>query len=187
MKKIIYLSFILFFAFGQTVNGQADNRVVPNSLNVSPTTQHIGMSVDITMSIQNIGSSTAGASLTKIYISPNTNKSAGKLLGEISLESILAGDTSSNIHFIHPVPYGVSSGTHYIIVSLNETTAITESNYLNNESSTTISINTSPWAAQYLPYPVIFIHGLISSDQAWNTLIDSLAKNQGWSFGGRMD
>lgn len=39
----------------------------------------------------------------------------------------------------------------------------------------------------YSPYPIIFVHGLNSNDSAWSNLIDSMKKNYGMIFGGRMD
>jgi hypothetical protein len=37
----------------------------------------------------------------------------------------------------------------------------------------------------HFPYPVIFVHGLIGSAEAWNSFI-SYATTQGWSYGGKL-
>ena len=37
----------------------------------------------------------------------------------------------------------------------------------------------------HFPYPVIFMHGLIGSAEAWNTFI-AYATQQGWSYGGKL-
>lgn len=38
-----------------------------------------------------------------------------------------------------------------------------------------------------LPYPIIFVHGLVGDDQSWNNVSDFLISQYGLTFGKRMD
>ncbi len=46
--------------------------------------------------------------------------------------------------------------------------------------------NTSQ-TAPIIPYPIIFIHGLISSSETWNTFTNYLDTKYGFTYGGRLD
>ena len=187
MKKYLQ-TLIILCVFGQIAKGQADLTFVPNSLVVSPTTQHIGLPITITMSVQNIGDEASGICRTRIFYSPTPNYGDSLLFADISLEALAAGATSTNIQFVHPIPYNFTGGTYYFFIELNHFGDITESNYFNNEAvSDPITINPAPWAAQNIPYPIIFIHGLIGSNTTWYPLINDLKNIYGWSYGGNMN
>ncbi|MBK7853099.1 MAG: alpha/beta fold hydrolase [Bacteroidetes bacterium] len=75
----------------------------------------------------------------------------------------------------------------YIFIELNDLNEIPGEDLSNNENiSGPITLNVA-WAEQNIPYPLIFIHGLNSSDETWSNMVDSLEYFYGWSFGGRMD
>lgn len=188
MKKCLQVLIPVLF-FGQFANAQADLIVVGNVIINSPNPVHVGITINGTFSVQNVGSSTAGASRTAIYLAPDPNNPlTGVLISEISLESLAAGASSSNIQFNFPIPYTIgNTATYYVIVKLNDNGAITESNYSNNMANAPISVDPSPWAAQNMPYPIIFIHGLIGAETVWDELINSLQNSYGWSYGGNMN
>lgn len=50
-----------------------------------------------------------------------------------------------------------------------------------------IAISFSKIIAQKLPYPIIFIHGLISDDTIWNNMKNSLTNNYNLTYGGRIN
>lgn len=186
MKKLYIILSLLTFGVKQLYS-QADLKLV-GGISKSASSIHVGITLNITFNVQNIGAATAPNSRTGIYISPNTSISSGLLVRSISMESLAASASSNGIQCSFPIPYIIAgTGTYYIIVRVNDIATISESNYANNTDTVSIYIDASPWAAQNLPYPVILIHGLKSNDDIWNNLNDSVQKKYGWSFGGRMD
>src|SRR5688572_21396836 len=152
MKKwcLILMTFLLV---AKIANSQADLTVVGGVNVSSPNPVHVGITINVTFSVQNIGSSTANPSHTGIYLSPTTNISAGRLISEISLESLAAGASSNNIQFNFPIPYNAvgGDGTFYVIVKLNNDGTLTESSYSNNTNNAPITVDHVPWAAQNIP------------------------------------
>ena len=188
MKKR-FLIITAFLSFGQIIFAQADLTIVGGVGVVAPNPVHVGITINVTFNVQNIGNTTAAASNTGIYLSPTPFPEAGKLLSKISLESLSAGSSSNNIQFNYPIPYDAvgDDGTFYVIVKLNDGGTIAESNYSNNSANTAITANHTPWAAQNIPYPIIFVHGYMSDNTTWNDLIDDIKNTYGWSYGGNMD
>lgn len=85
-------------------------------------------------------------------------------------------------------PYTIrSSGVFNVIVKVNPYQTVNETHFDNNIAFIPINIDAAAWAAQNLPYPIIFVHGINSDNKTWNTLIDSLKNYYGWSFGGNMN
>jgi pimeloyl-ACP methyl ester carboxylesterase len=186
-----WLAIFIPFTFSSTfVFAQADLTIVGGINVVSPNPVHVGITVNITFTVQNTGSSTAAASRTGIYIAPDANNpETGVLVSEISLESLSAGGSSQNIQVNFPIPYSIgNTTTYYIIVKLNNDLGLAESNYSNNQTSAPIVVDDTPWAAQNIPYPVIFIHGYMSDNVgAWDLLLTYIKSGYGWSYGGNMD
>jgi pimeloyl-ACP methyl ester carboxylesterase len=187
MKKILYTAIILF-VFGQIANAQADLTFVPNSVVASPISQHIGLPITITMSVQNIGTEASGICNTRIFYSTTNNFNDAILFADISLEGLAPGEISSNIQFIRPIPYNFTPGPCYFFIALNHLGVTPESNPFNNrEVTNSIIVHQDPWAAQSIPYPIIFIHGLTGNDGTWSDLINDLQNTYGWSNGGNMN
>ncbi|MBL0048915.1 MAG: PKD domain-containing protein [Bacteroidetes bacterium] len=186
MKKVITLLFAILIS--QLLFAQADLKVVPGSLSINPSNPHIGERITITMSVQNIGNTASSICGTRIFYSTTTNYNDAIYFADISLESIPAGATSSNIQFVHPIPYTFTSGPYYFFIELNHLGSCVESDYFNNEAvSNAIQVNLAAWAEQNIPYPIIFIHGYMSDNTTWDNLKDSLQDFYGWSYGGKMD
>jgi pimeloyl-ACP methyl ester carboxylesterase/PKD repeat protein len=185
LKNIVLILFSLFFC--DALFAQADLTVVNSSIAVSPASQHIGMPIHVAFNIKNIGSSGSANCHVNIYISPTLTLLSAKLLGSVSLQALAPDSSSGIVQFVHAVPYGTGSGNNFIIVAPNFNHDVAESDYSNNNNSIPLNINVAPWAAQYLPYPVIFIHGLNSSNDTWNELVNDIQDTYGWSYGGNMN
>jgi pimeloyl-ACP methyl ester carboxylesterase len=139
------------------------------------------------MNVKNIGNTTACQSHTEIFISPVASFTGATLIGEISIESLTAGAVSNNIQFVYPIPFNTLSGTNYILIELNALNEVNESNLSNNNFiSPQLTIN-SGGSYQNIPYPVIFIHGLVSTNETWSILSTDMENDYGWSFGGNMN
>ena len=185
MKKLLH-TLILLLVFVHIAYGQADLQLVGESLLVSPSSQHVGLPINISMNIQNFGNSISGLSKAKIYISPTIYEFVGREIGEISLESIDPDKKSDVIQFSRPIPYGLTDGNYYVIVKIYVDGALQTFND-NNVSLMQIEIKQDAWAAQNIPYPIIFIHGIKADNSLWDTLIESLKNIYGWSCGGNMN
>lgn len=187
MKRYLQILISLLF-LAHIAKAQADLVVSPGTLSVSPGSVHVGITIDITFSVQNIGNASSETTITGLYLSVSTDPAAGVFLGNISLESLAAGASSNNIQCRFPIPYTIgSSGTFNLIVKLNPYQTISESSYSNNSAFVPLNIDATPWAAQNIPYPIIFVHGLTGDNTAWSILIDSLQNFYGWSYGGNMN
>lgn len=188
MKRFYIIAvYLLLHGFAY---GQADLRVVSFTVDTHGNNPvHVGTTITGTYTVQNQGNATAGKSHTAIYITPDaTDPTKGYILGKVSLESINAGSSTSTIKFNYPIPYSVtSSGTYYIIISLNDDGAIVEPYKANNFGIAQLSVDKTAWAAQNLPYPIIFVHGLNSDNDTWDNLISDVQNMYGWGYGGNMN
>lgn len=179
---------ITLLALAFTAKSQSDLAVIGNVSIEAPNPLHVGLSMTITFNVKNIGNAPSTNTQTAILISSPNNSIPITLLRKLSLESLLPGASSNNIKVVFPAPYQVtSSGDYSIIVNLNYEESTSETDYLNNIASSSIYINHEPWAAQNIPYPIIFIHGLIGANTTWNELISSMKSTYAWSYGGNMN
>lgn len=178
----------LLFATCYKAHAQADLTIVGNVMIDAPSPLHVGLSLTVTFNVKNNGNAPSTNTQTAVFISSPTNSIPITLLRKVSLEALQPGATSNNIKVTFPAPYQITaSGNYNIIVNLNYEESTTETDYLNNIASSPIYINHEPWAAQNIPYPIIFIHGLIGANTTWNELITSLQNTYGWSYGGNMN
>lgn len=174
-------------AFSQIAKSQ-DLTITGSVTVIAPNPVHVGETINVKFSVQNIGASASTNSFTGIYISPTPNPAAGFLLSRVTLESLSPNASSNNIEYYFPIPYSLGiTSSFYVIVSLNDDGGATETNYSNNISNTNINIDSTPWAAQNIPYPVIFIHGLMGANTTWDDFINYVKNTYGWSYGGNMD
>ncbi|MBL7733298.1 MAG: hypothetical protein JNM88_19175 [Chitinophagaceae bacterium] len=179
----------IFLGTGITSLSQPDLTFMPNGIQVTPDNVHVGISIALSMKVKNTGTATAPLSTTRIYISPTTDYNDGVPLADISLQALPAQASDTTIKFNHPIPYTINtSGTYYFFVELNADLVFSEADESNNVvMSGGVYINAAPWAAQNIPYPIIFVHGYMGANTTWDTFIDSLQKKYGWSYGGNMD
>ena len=182
MKRIFLLVSLILFS--SILNAQ-DLTIVGGVTIINPGTIHVGQTISISFSVQNIGTSAMSSSTSLIYLSPTILPSNGQLISELSMESMAANTTSNNIQYNIPIPYNLStSGSYYIIVVLNQNGTAFETNYQNNTSSSNFTLSPIAWAQQNLPYPIIFVHGLASNDSVWYDFRSFLKTTYGFSHGG---
>lgn len=187
MRKIILIIALAFIcAF---VHAQADLAIVGNVSVTAPNPVHVGITVTVTFNVKNLSTTTAaGNTETAILISSPNSSIPTTILTKISLESLAPQAESDNIQVSFPVPYLIKAdGDYNIIVNLNYDETISETDHLNNIAGTIIHVASAPWAAQNIPYPIIFVHGYMSDNTTWSTMISSLQTTYGWSYGGNMN
>jgi len=172
--------------------GDAQPDLILHSGTVTIPTLQTGDLLTLKLNIKNQGSAIAGESHIGIYISTTTSFTSANLLSEISLEALTPGSSDTAIQFAYPLPYNCGPGTNYVLIAINNLKAdnVIESDTNNNKSALvpSLTISSTPGELQKLPYPVIFIHGLTTSDSAtWYPLMTALQNDYGWAYGGRMD
>ncbi|MBP6412811.1 MAG: T9SS type A sorting domain-containing protein [Bacteroidia bacterium] len=185
MKKG-FLFLFLFVCILPRLQAQ-DLELVTGSLIVTPISIHIGSNMSVSFEVRNNGGVNAGKTYTGIYLSTSGSLVGATLISEISLEELSPGSIAE-VKYIHPIPYTISGGNNFVVVSLNNQNSISETNTSNNISvSSVINIDPAPWAQQNLPYPIIFIHGFNDDNETWDTLITFMQNTYGYSYGGKMD
>ncbi len=182
MRVIVLNQILCGFSYAQL-----PNLVVPSG-SFSPTAIARGGLLTITATVQNTGTANSGSTHLAFYLSTTTTISNGDWIGCVSVEPLAAGSTSEQKQIIVPVPASLTPGNYYVgwtVDPYNEVKESDESNtfYLPNSQ---LTITNNLIFSRHIPYPLIFVHGLNSSDQTWSTLLSQLA-NYGWSFGGKMD
>lgn len=197
MQKIKYIQYLkhqltLLFATLLSLMGYSQPDLTLNSGTVTNPNLKTGDVLNLKLNVKNQGSAIAGENHIGIYISPTISFTNANLLSEISLEALTSGSSDTTIQFAYPVPYNCSPGTNYVLIAINNLKAdnVVETDTTNNNSALTpiLTISSAKGAVQKLPYPIIFIHGLTTSDSAtWYPLMTALQNDYGWTYGGRMD
>ena len=183
MKSAILILIIL----SSNLFAQLPDLTVPTG-GFSPGTIARGNLLTITATVQNSGTGNSTKSHLSFYLSPTRSISNGRCVGCVSVEALAAGASSEAKQITVPIPPSLAEGIYYvgwIIDPYNEVVQSSANNvfYLPN---TVLTITNTLVFARHIPYPIIFIHGLTSNDQTWDSLTSQL-DHFGWSFGGRMD
>ncbi len=185
MKKILLISIYTFF-FIVVAHTQAN--LVLSAGSISTTNIKRGDHLKITFRVSNTGNATASKSHLKIYISPALSFTNAIVLSEISCEALTAGQQTQDINFIYPLPYNVSVGTNYILALVDSRNEVVETNESNGYSfASTVAVSSIYGGQQNLPYPVIFMHGLIGCDTTWYSFLRDVQSYYGFSYGGNFD
>ena len=159
--------------------GQAN--LVMSSISISTPNVKNGEQLNLTFKIKNIGNATAGKSHTKIYLSTSLSYTNATVLSDISCESLFANQETQDINYIFPVPYNIPSGSIYVLLKVDSRNEVAESNESNNfNAPTPITVSNAITTKQNLPYPIIFVHGLNSNNNTWDTLKSDLQNFYGW-------
>ncbi len=104
------------------------------------TVSRVGAIINITDTTKNIGGDMAGASTTSFYLSTGTAIGSGSLfLGSRPAPSLGAGASSKGTTSV-TIPFGISSGTYYIIAKADGLNDVVEANENNNTKYKVISI-----------------------------------------------
>lgn len=148
-----------------------------------------GHLMQVNVSVKNNGTAASSVCNTSFWLSTTTGTTSSSVyLTTVSLPTIAANSTYS-FQLIYPVPYSVNLGGNYLVISIDDKNNVTESNETNNYFyyPTLIQIFNDTSAVMHIPYPVLLVHGLSSSDQTWTDFIDDVKNILGWSFGGVLD
>ena len=180
-------TFLLLIILSSNLFAQLPNLIVPTG-GFSPSTIARGDLITITATVENNGIGNSTNSHLSFYLSSTTTISNGICIGCVSVEPLAAGASSESKTITVPIPPSLSAGTYYvgwIVDPYNEVVESNENNGFYLQSSQLTITNTLVFT-RHIPYPIIFIHGLTSNDQTWDSLTSQL-DHFGWSFGGRMD
>ena len=189
MRKIIrffLLQLIGLFALISFANAAGDLTLIGSS--VTPTNLGRGQILTVNLNVKNIGTTYAADNHIAIYLNTAQSFTNAILLSVISLEG-LAPTGQNTIQFVYPIPYNITPGTNYVLIAIDALDEIAESNEGNNNYSlgTTINLSLTTAGQQNLPYPMIYVHGLIGSNSRWDSLLTTFQNFYGWSYGGNMN
>jgi len=179
--------FLFCIVLCSSLFAQLPNLII-SSGGFSPSTISPGGLLTITAIVQNSGTGNSTKSHLSFYLSTTTKITNGICIGDVSVEPLASGATSELKQIYIPIPRALASGTYYlgwVIDPYNEVIKSSNNNifYLPNSK---LTITNSVTFSRHLPYPIIFIHGLSSNDQKWDTLFTRLDL-YGLCYGGRMD
>jgi pimeloyl-ACP methyl ester carboxylesterase len=154
----------------------------------SPSTIAHGNLLTISATVQNAGTGNSPKTHLSFYLSSTTNISNGTCIGCVSVEPLAASASSESKQMSIPIPTSLGTGSYYVGWIVDPYNEVVESNENNGFylPSSQLTITSTVVFTRHIPYPIIFIHGLNSYDQTWNTFFSQLDLF-GWSFGGRMD
>lgn len=185
LVNLLTLKVFVLFSLSFQLFGQPD--LTANFANVLNPFLYKGQNLRVNLGIKNNGNQTSGNSTIAFWLSPTTSTSNPNavFLTQVSLPSISANSTYS-FNFVYPIPYTVSSGANFFLFSIDNKNLVSESNETNNLFYAVTTINIQPNGSQdlHLPYPVLLVHGLSSSDQTWNTFVSDIRNIFGWNYGG---
>ena len=112
----------------------------PEVLVVNPGTVQAGSSINVQYDIYNVGSATAGASETTVYLSKANDINSGDVISSATLSdpSVAAASYFGDSTTLN-IPSSLS-GTYYVIVDANSNNAIEESSTANNTISSPLNV-----------------------------------------------
>ncbi len=114
--------------------------LIVSSLSTTPTAAYPGAVISIADTTKNIGTCTAPATITKLYLSTNTTLDAGDTyLGQRAVPSLGAAATSTGSTSV-TIPSTTAIATYYIIAKADADEVFTEVNNTNNKKNKSIKI-----------------------------------------------
>jgi serine protease len=123
--------------------GQPD--LVQSAVGDPPGSKKVDSRFRVSDTVQNVGSSLAGATVTRFYLSTDTVWSADDLLmgGSRNVGALAPGASSSGTTRV-TIPAGTAMGTYYVLVCADDTELETETDEANNclASATTMNVTT---------------------------------------------
>src|SRR5439155_3927275 len=110
-----------------------------------PPTAGIGKSFSVTDVAKNQGLTSAGASVTRYYLSTDKLKSSGdKLLsGSRSVPTLAAGQSSTGTVSV-TIPSGTTAGIYFLLACADDTKVVPETNEINNCIASTSTVTAGP-------------------------------------------
>lgn len=178
---------LIFISVLLSINSYTQANLIIINGTLTTTNINRGDYLKFSFRVKNIGTSSAGISKTRISFSTTTSITGSLFIADISTEFLAANQETQDVNYIIPLPYNVPSGINYVILSVDATNAVLESNEANDfYISTTFNVGVSDSRQQNLPYPIIFVHGLNSNNSTWNDFVSVLRGYYGWSNGGNL-
>lgn len=181
---------ILFTLLTTILFGQAN--LVLTSDSFQPTSLARGEMINIQATVSNIGNVTAAPNLMFIYFTPDLTIVDDEIISRVSIKE-LAPNESQEISFTYPVPHPITAGSHYVGFEIDRFNVVPETDeqniYCSSDGTECITFNIENAFVSSLKtnYPIIFIHGLNSNSNTWNTFTDQGDLFYGWNYGGRLD
>ena len=109
--------------------------LVANTVSLGSTSLSIGGSTTVSYHIQDIGNASAGASVSKVYVSTdNVITTSDSLLASVNDGTLTAGNSLSDSTSV-TLPSGLAAGTYWIGVIADANNQVSESNENNNVST----------------------------------------------------
>lgn len=135
--RIVLLTTSTFYTNELSVTGtQLQPDLYSINESIAPGSSLPGGSVSFANQVQNIGTGNASSSTIGYYLSNSStlSTSSATYLGQSSVPSLAAGQTSSFINSNITIPTSVSPGNYYLCFKADNGNSITESNESNNSS-----------------------------------------------------
>lgn len=179
---VLLLSFNLF--------SQADLVLYDNTIPQSSISK--GDILPLTFSIANFGNVASDITHIDLFLNTGFLLDPPKKIGRVSLPNI-APNTYYELTYLHVISQNQDAGNYYIEMEIDPNNNVIETdnnNYFCISTSTScvqVEILNSSNAFIKLPYPIIFIHGLVSDSNTWEDFKNYIQNQYGWSYGGRMD
>ena len=162
--------------------------LVISNINFPAASYNKGERMLFSFSVKNTGAGNAAKSFTKIYLSNSFSYTDAVQIGYISCKALMTGEESPEIKCAVALPYSLTAGNKYLLLKADANNEVTETNEVNDfHSAGTETISSAISVVQNLPYPVIFIHGFVSSNTTWDDMKAALQNNYGLSYGGNMN
>lgn len=141
-----------------------------------PNASAAGVTITVTETTKNQGSSAAGASTTKFYLSTNTTFEVQDiLLGSRAIPALAAG-VSNTASTALPIPANTAVGSYYVLARADASAVVSETNEANNIKTMALSLG---------PDLVVSVLSAPASGGAGTTItVTDTAKNQGGSGAG---
>ncbi len=187
MLKQIFVTVTLLFILSGMASAQLPDLVV-SSGSFNPVSVDRGGYLTISANVKNLGLANSPNSHLLFCLSSSSDFSSVIQMSCVSVEPLAAASTSETKIVTIPVPLTLNAGVYFVGWEVDPYNEVYESDERNTFylPNTQLIVTSSLSYRKHIPYPIIFIHGLTSSDQKWNSLIGKLS-DFGWSFGGRMD
>lgn len=174
---------VLFFP---TISFSQANLIVTQS-NYSPASISKGDMLTVVVSIKNDGNVSAGQTFMFFYFSTDINFSDDEIISRVSVKPLSPGETAT-VNIVYPIPPPINNGTYYLgckVDAYNYVNETNENNIFYHPNKFTI-LN-SIVSSQKIPYPIIFVHGLVGDSYTWNTFANDLSLFYGFTYGGNMN
>ena len=143
--------------------------------------------------VMNTGTLTSEPCVTNLLLTNDPTDDAATLeLTSVSVQALAPG-TSQTLEFLFTIPTNILPGPYTPYIVVDRFDEVPESDEINtyciagNGACAQFSVNPITSALRRIAQPLVFIHGLNSDSDTWNSLITRLQRQYGWTNGGRLD